>query len=79
MINKTLIVTAFGYQLLPKDVLSREKYGLLGFLDNSITLGVTYNRVKSSITPELEMLVANSLNNWYGESIQKFEDYEVIE
>lgn len=67
MINKTLIVTALGYQLLPKDVLPREKYGLLGFLDNVVTIGFAYSKVKSSVTPEIEQQVDNILIQWFGE------------
>lgn len=77
-VNKTIIVAALGYQLLPKDLLPRKKFGLLGFLDNGITLAVAYNRVKSSITPEIEMLVANTLNNWFGENSQGYDEYEVV-
>lgn len=66
MINKSLIVAALGYQLLPEDVLPRDKFGLLGFLDNGITLAFAYNRVKSSVTPEIEHQVNNILHNWFG-------------
>lgn len=66
MINKSLIVAALGYQLLPEDVLPRDKFGLLGFLDNGITLAFAYNRVKSSVTPEIEQQVNNILRNWFG-------------
>lgn len=77
--NKAIIVAALGYQLLPKDIMPRKKYGLLGFLDNGITLAVAYNRVKSSITPEIEMQVTNTLNSWFGENSQGYDEYEVIE
>lgn len=77
-VNKTIIVAALGYQLLPKDLLPRKKFGLLGFLDNGITLAVAYNRVKSSITPEIEQQVANTLNGWFGNNIQDFDEYEVV-
>ena len=76
--NKAIIVAALGYQLLPKDLMPRKKYGLLGFLDNGITLAVAYNRVKSSITPEIEMQVANTLNGWFGDDSQGYDDYEVV-
>lgn len=66
MINKTLIVAALGYQLLPEDVLPRNKYGLLGFIDNGVTLAFAYNRVKSSVTPEIETQVNNILTSWFG-------------
>lgn len=66
MINKTLIVTALGYQLLPEDVLPREKYGLLGFLDNFVTIGFAYSKVKSSVTPQIANQVNNILYQWFG-------------
>lgn len=78
MVNKTIIVAALGYQLLPKDLLPRKRFGLLGFLDNGITLAMAYNRVKSSITPEIEQQVTNTLNNWFGNNIQDFDEYEVV-
>lgn len=77
-VNKTIIVAALGYQLLPKDLLPRKGFGLLGFLDNGITLAMAYNRVKSSITPEIEQQVTNTLNNWFGNNIQDFDEYEVV-
>lgn len=77
--NKAIIVAALGYQLLPKDLLPRKKFGLFGFLDNGITLAVAYNRVKSSITPEIEQQVTNTLNNWFGENTQGFNNYEVVD
>ena len=66
MMNKTLIVTALGYQLLPEDVLPRDKYGLLGFLDNIVTIGFAYSKVKSSVTPRIENQVNNVLHQWFG-------------
>ena len=68
MIDKTLIVAALGYQLLPEDALTREKYGFLGFLDNGVTLAFAYKRVKSSVTPEIEHQVNNILGSWFNSS-----------
>ena len=57
----------------------RKKFGLLGFIDNGITLAVAYNRVKSSITPEIEIQVTNTLNSWFGQNTQGFDEYEVVD
>lgn len=65
MINKSLIVAALGYQLLPEDAMPRDRFGLLGLLDNGVTLAFAYNRVKSSVTPEIEQQVNNILGNWF--------------
>lgn len=67
-LDKTIIIAALGYQLLPdnKKLLSREKYGLLGLLDNGATLALAYNRVKTSVTPQIEAQVDAILNQWFG-------------
>lgn len=67
-LDKTLIVAALGYQLLPDDkkLLSREKYGLLGLLDNGAALALAYNRVKNRVTPQIEAQVDAILNQWFG-------------
>lgn len=67
MINKTLIVTALGYQLLPEDVLPRDRFGLLGILDNVVTIGFAYSKVKSSVTQQIEQQVNNILCQWFGD------------
>jgi len=66
MLNKSLIVAALGYQLLPEDAMPRDRFGLLGLIDNGVTLAFAYNRVKSSVTPEIEQQVNNVLRNWFG-------------
>lgn len=67
-LDKTLIIAALGYQLLPDDkkLLSREKYGLLGLLDNGAALALAYNRVKTRVTPQIEAQVDTILNQWFG-------------
>lgn len=74
-LDKSLIVAALGYQLLPEDILPQDKFGLLGFLDNGVTLAFAYNRVKSLVTPEIEQQVNNILINWFGvESLPSGQD-----
>ena len=63
--NKAIIVAALGYQLLPKDLLPRKQFGILGFLDNGVTLAIAYKKVKSSVTPEIEQQVDETLNKWF--------------
>ena len=67
-LDKTLIIAALGYQLLPDDkkLLSREKYGLLGLLDNGAALALAYNRVKNRVTSQIEAQVDAILNQWFG-------------
>lgn len=67
MLNKTLIVAALGYQLLPEDILPRSKFGMLGLLDNGAALALAYNRVQASVTPEIKLQVNNILSNWFND------------
>jgi len=65
-IDKTIIIAALGYQLLPKDMMGRDKYGLLGLLDNGAALALAYNRVKTRVTPQIENQVNAILDQWFG-------------
>ena len=65
-LDKTIIIAALGYQFLPNDLMDREKYGWLGFLDNGAALALAYNRVKSRVTPQIETQVDAILNQWFG-------------
>lgn len=65
VMDKTIIVGALAYQLLPKDLLSRKKFGILGLADNVATLVIAYNRVKHHVTPEIKTQVENVLNQWF--------------
>lgn len=75
-LDKTLIIAALGYQLLPDDkkLLSREKYGLLGLLDNGAALALAYNKVKARVTPEIDAQVNAILDQWFG-----YEQAQVVE
>lgn len=67
-LDKTIIIAALGYQLLPDDkqLISRDKYGLMGLLDNGAALALAYNRVKARVTPQIEAQVDAILNQWFG-------------
>lgn len=64
--DKTLIISALSYQFLPKQILSKEKHGVLGYTDNVVTLMLAYNRVKRRVTPQIAMQVDRVLTQWFG-------------
>lgn len=64
--DKAIIIAALGYQLLPEDLMSRDKFGLLGFLDNGAALALAYNRVQARLTPEISNQVSAILGQWFG-------------
>lgn len=65
-LDKTIIVAALAYQLLPEDLISTEKFGILGLVDNGAALTLAYNRVKSRVTPQIEAQVNAIINQWFG-------------
>lgn len=65
VVDKAIIIGALAYQLLPKDLLSREKFGILGLADNFVTLAIAYNRIKHRVTPEIRTRVEDILNQWF--------------
>lgn len=73
-LDKTIIIAALGYQLLPNDLMSKEKYGWLGFLDNGAALALAYNRVKTRVTSQIEAQVDAILNQWFGTEQSQIEN-----
>lgn len=76
--DKLTIFGALAYVILPVDLLNAKRLPIIGWIDEVVSLAVAYNRVKSSITPEIEQQVTNTLNNWFGNNIQDFDEYEVV-
>ena len=64
--DKLLIGAALAYQVLPKDLLPKSKFGLLGYFDNAAALYYAYKKVKDDITPEIEAKVEDTLDKWFG-------------
>ncbi|MBN2918237.1 MAG: DUF1232 domain-containing protein [Lactobacillus sp.] len=69
--NKIVIGAAFAYQFLPNDFLSKEEYGILGYLDNATILYFAYKRVKKSVSPEISQKVEETMNSWLS-SVENF-------
>lgn len=63
--DKLIIGAAIAYQVLPKDLLPKSKFGLLGFFDNAAVLGFAYKKVKGAVTPEIEAKVEATLTKWF--------------
>ena len=66
MIDKGIIVAALAYQLLPEDLIPREKFGFLSLLDNGVTIAFAYSRMKADVTPEIQAQVEAILDSWFG-------------
>lgn len=65
VLDKTIIVAALAYQLLPEDILKTKDLGILGLIDNVSALAFAYSRVKKRVTPEIRTQVNAMLNQWF--------------
>jgi len=54
---------------MPKDLLPKSKFGLLGYFDNIAVLAFAYQKVKSAVTPEIEAKVNDTLRRWFGNTV----------
>ena len=64
--NKAIIVGALGYLILPIDLIP-DLVPVLGLTDDVAALTLAYEKVKASITPEIERKASAKLAQWFGE------------
>lgn len=62
--NKSIIVGALGYFILPVDLVPDAIIGL-GFTDDLAALIAAYNAVRGSITPEIRNMAETKLEKWF--------------
>lgn len=63
--NKAIIVGALGYLICPIDLIA-DVIPILGFADDLAALTLAYKAVQTSITPEIEKLAQEKLQQWFG-------------
>lgn len=63
--DKVIIALALAYVLLPTDLLPLKKFGLLGVLDDALSLNVVYKKMQKNITPETTFQVEMTLDKWF--------------
>ena len=68
-----LIYAAIIYTIIPMDFLPRSVFKFLGVLDDGVAMLYVYKKIKDKITPEINMKVEDTLNEWFGV------EYELIE
>lgn len=66
ILDRLLIYGAIVYTILPMDLLPKVIYKFLGIMDDGIAILFVYKKIKDKITPEIEVIVENILNDWFG-------------
>ena len=65
-LDRILIYAAIAYTILPMDLVPRSVFKVLGILDDGVAVMYVYKKVKKNITPEINIKVENTLNEWFG-------------
>lgn len=73
--DKLLILSTLSYIVSPIDILDAKRIPFIGWIDEIVSLSVTYQKVCDNITPEIESKVDAILDKWFPESTM----YELIE
>lgn len=65
-LDRVLIYAAIIYIVSPVSLIPSAVYKLLGILDEGAAMLFVYNKIKSNITPDIEMKVNQTLDEWFG-------------
>lgn len=71
--DRVLIYAAIVYTISPVSLLPVSVYKLLGVLDEGAAMLYVYKKIKGMITPEINAMVEDTLNEWFGV------EYEIVE
>ena len=72
-LDRVLIYAAIIYTILPMDLIPSAIYKFLGILDDGVAMLFVYKKIKDKITPKINVMVEETLNEWFGVA------YELIE
>ena len=72
-LDRLLIYAAIIYTILPMDLIPSAIYKFLGILDDGVAMLFVYKKIKDKITPEINVKVEDTLNEWFGA------EYELVE
>ena len=72
-LDRVLIYAAIIYTILPIDFIPSVIYKFLGILDDGVAMVYVYKKIKDKITPEINVKVEDTLNEWFGV------EYELVE
>lgn len=65
-LDRVLIYAAIIYTISPTSLIPSAVYKLLGILDEGAAMLFVYNKIKNNITPDIEMKVNQTLDEWFG-------------
>ena len=71
-LDRILVYAAILYTVSPVSLIPSAVFKVLGVLDEGAAVLYVYKKVKERITPDIDMKVEDTLNDWFGV------EYEII-
>ena len=71
-LDRILVYAAILYTVSPVSLIPSAVFKVLGILDEGAAVLYVYKKVKERITPDIDMKVEDTLNDWFGA------EYEII-
>ena len=65
-LDRALIYSALIYVLFPVDILPKAVYRIIGVIDDGMAILYVYNKIKDRITPDINLKVEMTLDEWFG-------------
>ncbi len=73
-LDRVLIYAAIIYTIVPMDLIPSVVYKFLGVLDDGAAMLFVYKKIKDKITPEINLKVEDTLNEWFGAEYEWIEE-----
>lgn len=72
--DRLIIISALSYLLLPIDLISARRLPIIGWIDEAISIASVIQKMRKSITPEIEGKVDAVLDKWF----PHYAEYEML-
>lgn len=74
--DKLMILSTISYLVFPIDFISAKRLPIIGWIDEAVSLSVTYQKVSKNITPEIERKTDELLDRWFPEYTNYIEVFD---
>lgn len=74
--DKLVILSTLSYLVFPVDLISAKRLPIIGWIDETFSLSVAYQKVSKNITPEIEQKTDALLDKWFPEYTSYIEVFD---
>lgn len=74
--DKLMILSTISYLIFPIDLISAKRLPVIGWIDETFSLSVAYQKVSKNITPEIERKTDALLDKWFPEYTNYIEVFD---